>query len=188
MQFLPARCSRTGNRSPLLMLALVVSFHVTAGLRIRRRLLWRAHIAVHPMHLSHFHFCRSDSQKKPPRNRMVAVKLIEYSRLRIERYVTANSHRHLIRIPDVPCPAKGVGTDAEARMLLRDPQTSTFSGPQQIVLIHQLQSRVEIVLVQEIDGRFSRVTVQVTDFSWTIQVIAAQMMLVAQLPRLNGRL
>ncbi len=78
------------------------------------------------MHAAHFHLSWSDAQEQPPRSRVVAIELIEHRRFRIERYVTTDSQRDLVCVPKVPRSAKGIGADAEARMLLRDPQTSTF--------------------------------------------------------------
>ena len=76
---------------------------------------------------THVHLARSQAQKQPPRNGIVAVESIEQGGLRVESEIAANCHRDVPGVPDIAGTAECVSPDPKRRMVIRDSQEPTVT-------------------------------------------------------------
>src|SRR5437870_9812627 len=58
-------------------------------------------------------------------------------------------------------------------MILLDSEQRAICRTQQFVFIHQFQSGIEIILVEEINRRLKRIAIQIVDFRWAACMVAA---------------
>src|SRR6267378_2500729 len=58
-------------------------------------------------------------------------------------------------------------------MVILDSEERTITSPEQFILVNQLEPRVKIVLIKKVDGRFSRVAIEILHFTRTSVVVAA---------------
>src|ERR1700741_5201895 len=77
--------------------------------------------SVLAVHTAHLHLSRPEAQKQFPRNRIVAVKLIQHRGFGIERKIATNGNTHLVARKQFARTAKGIGADAKRRMIIRNP-------------------------------------------------------------------
>ena len=125
------------------------------------------------MRAAHVHFARTNSQEQFPRDRIATVDAIQNRRLGVERQIAANSHRDFVVVENVSRAAKSVGADAETRIIIGEPQQRAITWAQQLILIHQFQSRIKIVPVAESCRRLKRITVQIVDLGWAAGMVPA---------------
>ena len=118
------------------------------------------------------HSARPKSNKDSKRCWVIAVNGIQYFRLRIERHIPSDRRSNFVRFPNVPRASECEASNSKRRMMIGDSQTDSIVVTQQLVLVHQLQPRVQVISVEKIDSRLGEVAVQVKDLASVILVIA----------------
>jgi hypothetical protein len=101
-------------------------------------------------HAAHLHLAGPDAQEQTPRNRVLTIELIKDGWFRIEGNVATDAYESLISGPDISNAAECIGADAETWVFLFDTEKSTLGRTKQIVFVHEFETRVEVILVQEI--------------------------------------
>src|SRR5687767_7851393 len=76
-------------------------------------------------------------------------------------------------MPNIANRAKSVGADSKGRVMIRYSQEGSIRSAQQLVLVRQLQTRVEIILIKEVHGRLGYVAIKIENLSIMIFMVAA---------------
>ncbi len=103
---------------------------------------------------AHRHLARTEANKELVGYGVVAVKRIKYRWLGVERDIAPNSHRKLVRVPNVTRSTECISGDAERRPLhvMAEVETVELFMAQEFILIYQFEPRVHVIVVEEIDG------------------------------------